>query len=95
MNGEKLTTNDQRQTCETTKEAMTIDERLEALTRNLQVMAIESEKRDKQIAQLATVVFEVTEGTARLLARAEARNNDERPTTNDRRLNLWSYCNTN
>jgi hypothetical protein len=72
MNGEKLTTNDQRQTCETTKEAMTIDERLEALTRNLQVMAIESEKRDKQIAQLATVVFEVTEGTARLLARARS-----------------------
>jgi hypothetical protein len=51
---------------------MTIDERLEALTRNLQVMAIESEKRDKQIAQLATVVFEVTEGTARLLARARS-----------------------
>jgi hypothetical protein len=28
---------------------MTIDERLEALTRNLELMAVESEKRDRQI----------------------------------------------
>jgi len=32
---------------------MTIDERLEALTRNLELMAVESEKRDRQIASLA------------------------------------------
>jgi chromosome segregation ATPase len=32
---------------------MTIDERLEALTRSLELMAVESEKRDRQIAALA------------------------------------------
>jgi hypothetical protein len=46
---------------------MTIDERLEALTHNLELLSLETEKHDKQIAQLSTLVTEVAEGTARLL----------------------------
>jgi hypothetical protein len=46
---------------------MTIDERLEALTHNLELLSHETEKHDKQIAQLSTLVTEVAEGTARLL----------------------------
>ena len=53
---------------------MTIDERLEALTRNLELSSLESEKHDrrfeqttKQIEQAAKLVTEVAEGTARLL----------------------------
>jgi hypothetical protein len=46
---------------------MTIDERLEALRRNLEQMAAESEKRDRQFEQAAKLVTEVAEGTARLL----------------------------
>jgi len=46
---------------------MTIDERLEALTHNLGLLSHETEKHDKQIAQLSTLVTEVAEGTARLL----------------------------
>ena len=56
---------------------MTIDERLENLTRNLQLLSLETEKRDKQVAQLANSVTEVTEGTARLLAKATAGGDDE------------------
>lgn len=52
---------------------MTIDERLGALTRNLELLSVETEKRDKQIAQLGTLVTEVAEGTARLLRVAEMR----------------------
>ena len=47
---------------------MTIDERLEALTHNLELLSLETEKHDKQIAQLSTLVTEVAEGTARLAA---------------------------
>lgn len=50
---------------------MTIDERLEALARNLDLRSLEAEKHDKQLAQLATLVAGVTEGTARLLAKAK------------------------
>jgi hypothetical protein len=46
---------------------MTIDERLEALTHNLELLSLETEKHDKQIGQLGTLVTEVAEGTARLL----------------------------
>ena len=46
---------------------MTIDERLEALTHNLELLSLETEKHDRQIAQLSTLVADVAEGTARLL----------------------------
>jgi len=46
---------------------MTIDERLEAVTRNLELLSLETERHDKQIAQLGTLVTGVAEGTARLL----------------------------
>jgi hypothetical protein len=52
---------------------MTIDERLRALTRNLKLLSLETEKRGIQLAQLATLVTQVTEGTRRLLAKAEGR----------------------
>jgi hypothetical protein len=51
----------------TREAAMTIDERLEALTHNLELLSLETEKHDKQIAQLSTLVTEVAGGTARLL----------------------------
>jgi hypothetical protein len=47
--------------------AMTIDERLEALTRNLELLSPESEKHDRQLDRAAKLVTEVAEGTARLL----------------------------
>jgi hypothetical protein len=47
--------------------AMTIDERLEALTRNLELLSLESEKHDRQLDRAAKLVTEVAEGTARLL----------------------------
>jgi hypothetical protein len=50
---------------------MTIDERLEALTRNLELLSIESEKHDCQLDRAAKLVTEVAEGTARLLRIAE------------------------
>jgi hypothetical protein len=50
---------------------MTIDERLEALTRNLELRSLETEKCDKQLAQLAILVTGFTEGTTRLLAEAK------------------------
>jgi len=46
---------------------MTIDERLEALTRNLELLSLESEKHDLQLDGAAKLVTEVAEGTARLL----------------------------
>jgi len=46
---------------------MTIDERLEALTRNLELLSLESEKHDRQLDRTAKLVTEVAEGTARLL----------------------------
>jgi hypothetical protein len=50
---------------------MTIDERLEALTRNLELLSLESEKHDRQLDRAAKLVTEVAEGTARLLRVAE------------------------
>jgi hypothetical protein len=44
---------------------MTIDERLEALTRNLELLSLE--KHDRQLDRAARLVAEVAEGTARLL----------------------------
>jgi hypothetical protein len=38
---------------------MTIDERLGALTHNLELLSLEAEKHDRQIAQLSTLVKEV------------------------------------
>jgi hypothetical protein len=46
---------------------MTIDDRLEALTHNLELLSLETDKHDKQIAQLGTLVTEIAQGTARLL----------------------------
>jgi len=51
--------------------AMTIDERLEALTHNLKLLSLETEKHDKQLAQLAPLVTEITQRTTRLLAKAK------------------------
>jgi hypothetical protein len=52
---------------------MTIDERLEALTHKVELLSLETEKHDKQIAQLAPLVTEITQGTTRLLAKAKGR----------------------
>jgi hypothetical protein len=55
---------------------MTVDERLEALTRNLELLSLESEKHDRQLdraAKLVTGVTGVAEGTARLLRVVEMR----------------------
>ena len=38
---------------------MTIDERLEALTRNLELLSLESEKHDRQLNRAAKLVTEV------------------------------------
>jgi hypothetical protein len=46
---------------------MTIDERLETLSRNLELLSLETEKHDRQFEQAAKLVTEVAEGTARLL----------------------------
>jgi hypothetical protein len=46
---------------------MTIDQRLEALTRNLELLSLESEKHDRQLDRAAKLVTEVAEGTSRLL----------------------------
>lgn len=50
---------------------MTIDERMEALTRNLELLSLEGEKHDRQLDRAAKLVTEVVEGTARLLRVAE------------------------
>jgi hypothetical protein len=55
---------------------MTIDDRLEALTHSLELLSLETEKHDRQIAKLGTLVTEVAEGTARLLRVADARASD-------------------
>jgi hypothetical protein len=47
--------------------AMTIDERLQALTHNLELLSLETEKHDRQFEQAAKLVTKVAEGTARLL----------------------------
>ena len=65
---------------------MTIDERLEALTHNLKLLSLETEKHDKQLTQLAPLVTEITQRTTRLLAKSErpaATMNGKRLTTND------------
>jgi len=46
-------------------------ERLDALTQSLQLLALESEKHDRQIEQATRLVTDVAEGTARLLRIAE------------------------
>lgn len=46
---------------------MSIDERLEALTHSLELLSLETQKHDRQIDRLSTLVTEVAEGTARLL----------------------------
>jgi hypothetical protein len=56
---------------------MTIDERLEALTRNLELRSLESKKHGLHFDRAAKLVTEVAEGTARLLRVAK------RLTTND------------
>jgi hypothetical protein len=62
---------------------MTIDERLEALTRNLQLLSLESEN-DRQLDRAAKLITEVAEGTARLLRVVEMHEN--RPDSHDDRL---------
>jgi len=63
---------------------MTIDGRLEALTHNLELLSLETEKHDKQIAQLSTLVTGVAEGTARLLRVEEM--HEHRLDSHDNRL---------
>jgi len=63
---------------------MTIDGRLEALTHNLELLSLETEKHDKQIAQLSALVTEVAEGTARLLRVVEM--HEHRLDSHDNRL---------
>ena len=62
---------------------MTIDERLEALTRNLE-LSLESEKHDRQLDQATKLVTEVAEGTARLLRIVET--HEHRLDSHDDRL---------
>jgi hypothetical protein len=50
---------------------MSIDDRLEALTHSLELLSLETQKHDRQIDRLSTLVTEVAEGTARLLRVAE------------------------
>jgi hypothetical protein len=64
--------------------AMTIDERLEALTRNLELLSLESEKHDRQLDRAAKLVTEVAEGTARLLRVVEM--HEHRLDSHDNRL---------
>jgi hypothetical protein len=52
---------------------MTIDERLEALTRNLELLSLGNEKHDRQLDRAAKLVTEVAEGAARLLAKVKRR----------------------
>jgi hypothetical protein len=66
------------------KAVMTIDGRLEALTHNLELLSLETEKHDKQIAQLSALVTEVAEGTARLLRVVEM--HEHRLDSHDNRL---------
>ncbi len=46
---------------------MNIDERLQALTHNLELLSPESVKHDRQLDRAAKLITEVAEGTARLL----------------------------
>ena len=46
---------------------MNVDERLQALTHNLELLSLESEKHDRQLDRAAKLITEVAEGTARLL----------------------------
>jgi hypothetical protein len=62
---------------------MTIDERLEALTRNLE-LSLESEKHDRQLDRATKLVTEVAEGTARLLRIVET--HEHRLDSHDDRL---------
>jgi hypothetical protein len=63
---------------------MTIDERLEALTRNRELLSLESEKQTRQIEQATKLVTEVAEGTARLLRVVEM--HEHRLDSHDERL---------
>ena len=64
---------------------MTIDERLEALTRNLESLSLESEKHDRQLDRAAKLVTEVAEGTARLLRVVRCMNTGLTAT-----MNVWT-----
>jgi len=48
--------------------AMTMDERLEALTLNLELLSLEAEKDDKQIAQVSSSSIKRRRGGSSLLA---------------------------
>jgi hypothetical protein len=50
---------------------MTVDERLEALTCNLELLSLENEKHDRLLDRAAKLVTEVAEGTSMLLRVAE------------------------
>jgi DNA repair ATPase RecN len=70
---------------------MTIDERLEALTRNWELLSLESEKHDrrfeqttKHIEQATKLITDVAESTARLLRIAEM--HEHRLDSDDERL---------
>jgi hypothetical protein len=63
---------------------MTIDERLEALTHNLELLSLESEKHDHQLDRAAKLITEVAEGTARLLRVVEM--HEHRLDSHDHRL---------
>jgi hypothetical protein len=63
---------------------MNIDERLQALTHNLELLSLESEKHDRQLDRAAKLITEVAEGTARLLRVVEMHDHrldshDDRP----------------
>ncbi|MGB7131744.1 MAG: hypothetical protein WBD59_13090 [Candidatus Sulfotelmatobacter sp.] len=63
---------------------MNIDGRLQALTHNLELLSLESEKHDRQLDRAAKLITEVAEGTARLLRVVEMHehrldSHDDRP----------------
>ena len=71
---------------------MTIDERLdrlvvrhEALTESVLLLVEQSKQHDKQIGQLATLVTQIAEGTARLVRMAEL--HERRLDDHDDRIN--------
>jgi hypothetical protein len=64
--------------------AMTINERLEAVTHTLELMSLEGEKHDRQLDRAAKLITEVAEGTARLLRVVEM--HEHRLDSHDERL---------
>ena len=61
-----------------------VGERLDALTQSLQLLALETEKHDRQLNQATVLVTEVAEGTARLLRVVEM--HEHRIDSHDERL---------